>query len=63
MIQKNFFLKTPVTVGVALVEIKNILKSVPHKGALLTIYETGFPKLQIRIRHGAQGNYIGYHVS
>ena len=49
MIQKNFFLKTPVTVGVALVEIKNILKSVPHKGALLTIYETGFPKLQIRI--------------
>ena len=48
MIQKDFILNNPMTVGKVLTELMTTLRSVPHKDALLTIYETGFPEVQIR---------------
>lgn len=43
MIQKHFLIKTPVSLGPVIIEIKKILANTPHKGALLTVYESGYP--------------------
>ena len=49
MIQKNFTVKTPVAVGAVIIEIKKLLAATPHRGALLTIYEAGYPEKPMKI--------------
>ncbi|MCR5234361.1 MAG: response regulator [Lachnospiraceae bacterium] len=49
MYQKNYYIKSPLTVGVTIAEIKKVLNAIPHRSALLLIYETGFSAGQIKI--------------
>ena len=56
MIQKDFILKNPLTAGKVMAELAETIRRTPHKDALVTIYETGFPEKHIRnliecIRH------------
>ena len=47
MIQRDYILSNPLTIGKVLGNLVNTIKTTPHKDALLTIYETGFPEAQI----------------
>ncbi|MBQ9361318.1 MAG: response regulator [Lachnospiraceae bacterium] len=47
MIQRDYILNNPLTISKVLGNLVNTIKTTPHKDALLTIYETGFPEAQI----------------
>lgn len=48
MIQKDFLIKNILDTGREISSLIRFLNSVPHKNALLTVYETGFPEFQIK---------------
>ncbi len=47
MKQKNYIFENPEAAEPTLIEIKKFLESNPHKAAVLTVYETGFPRREI----------------
>jgi len=47
MIQKDYLIHSPMLIGTVMSDLIDTILSNPHKEALLTIYETGFPKKQI----------------
>jgi len=49
MIQKDFLINNPLSAGREIAEIARILKEIPHRDALLSVYETGFPAAQLKI--------------
>ena len=48
MLQKNYVLKSPLSVGPVISDIKKTLVNTPHKAALLNIYEAGFPEVHVK---------------
>ena len=52
MIQKDYLLKNPMMTGAVLSDIKKVVNEHPHRDALITIYETGFPRHQIKALTG-----------
>ena len=48
MIQKDYLVATPLMAAGAIADIEKTLRTTPHKDALLTIYETGFPKGMVK---------------
>lgn len=48
MFQKDFIIQSPHHIGKTIADIKKTLMSVPHKDALLTIYESGFPAVSVK---------------
>lgn len=56
MIQRDYIIKSPLSAALTLAEIKKFITGTPHRDVLLTIYETGYPDIEIRglvdmIRH------------
>ncbi len=47
MIQKDYLINNPMLIGTVMGDLRNTVLGHPHKDALITIYETGFPKKQI----------------
>ena len=48
MIQKDYLVESPLTAARAVADIEKTLRETPHRDALLTIYETGFPRSMIK---------------
>ena len=61
MIQKDYLINNPMLIGTVMGDLRNTVLGHPHKDALITIYETGFPKKQIlnlidKIRNSSIGD-------
>ncbi|MBQ9607428.1 MAG: response regulator [Lachnospiraceae bacterium] len=48
MIQKDYLINNPMLIGTVLNDLRNTVINTPHKDALLTVFETGFPAKQIK---------------
>ncbi len=48
MLQKDYLVESPLTAARAVADIEKTLRETPHRDALLTIYETGFPRSMIK---------------